>query len=250
MLKTLAIALALSFSATACTSIPDEPELQFEDDAAKADVVRPYGTFHRDLGDDEQGFTLLKLNEDRTYEASQELVRCQPGECTDAFQGTYRFASSRGKKYIVLYNDGAWWYSFEYKFDGAKLQLRYSDLNDWFTMELASSALVLGPDDDGGTFQVTEGDDVVVNLPSNASTGYSWKVVATDRTFGYPTETYTAADPARIGGGGTATLTWKTRGALSLVGEHTVQLEYRRGFDPDAPAARSFSFTVDVQPAE
>ena len=42
--------------------------------------------------------------------------------------------------------------------------------------------------DDGKTVTVTEGQNLVVKLQSNPTTGYKWKVVSTDRTFGYPAD--------------------------------------------------------------
>ena len=55
-----------------------------------------------------------------------------------------------------------------------------------------ADAVVITKADDGKTFKVVEGQSVVVELPANPSTGYSWQVVSTDRTFGYPEEEYVA----------------------------------------------------------
>jgi predicted secreted protein len=247
----LALAVSLSFSATACTTqgSPDD-DLVFDSDTAKADVSRPTGVFRRELGPDDDGFRLIRLNEDRTYKASQELVRCDD-DCTDTFGGTYRFASSHGKRYVVLFNDGDIWYSFEYKLDGGKLQLRDVGTDDWFAMNQAAD-VALTADDNGGTFDVPEGSDVVLQLASNGSTGYNWKVTETDRTFGYPTEDFevTGIVPGSAGGGGTLTLTWPTFGGpLSYVGEHHVKLEYRRDWESSStPAADTYELTVNVTP--
>src|SRR5688572_4989878 len=47
-------------------------------------------------------------------------------------------------------------------------------------------SLTLTEQDNGRTVTVTEGQNVVVKLQSNPSTGYKWEVASTDRTFGYP----------------------------------------------------------------
>lgn len=40
--------------------------------------------------------------------------------------------------------------------------------------------------DDGKTFNVTKGQNVLVKLSANPTAGYKWVVASTDRTFGYP----------------------------------------------------------------
>jgi predicted secreted protein len=247
MMKTAAAlsALVLAVAAPACTSSPDD-DLTFETDGGKADSVRPYGHFERALAEGDYGFTLLDLREDRTYDASQELVTCDPGKCTDTFSGTYRFASSHGNPYIVLYNDGDPWYSFEYKLAGDELQLRTTGTSSWFSMTQAAAGLELDDSDNNGTFDVTAGDDVVVKLGANATTGYKWVVTATDRSFGYPEEDYVVSGPA-TGSGGTSVFTWKTSGPFPLTGAHSVTLEFKRPWDTTTPAEKTFEFTVNVQ---
>jgi inhibitor of cysteine peptidase len=245
MTKTMALpAIALAL-VSACAGSSEDDSLKLEEDGGKTDVVRPFGTWERTLAQDEAGFTYLDLREDKTYGASQELVRCEIGECTDEFGGTFRFASSNGKPYIVLYNDGDWWYSFEYKMATDSLSLRHTGTSRWFTMTRDTGRLELGESDDGGTFTVQEGDDVVLSLPANPSTGYSWVVTATDRSFGYPEETF-EADSGATGSGGTSTFTWKTSGPFNLIGPHTVKLEYKRPWDTTNPPEDTFTFTVDI----
>lgn len=247
MTKTLALsALALAFVG-GCAGNSEDDQLQFEDDGGKTDVVRPFGKWTRMLAQDAAGFTLLDLREDKTYDASQELVRCPSTGCTDDLAGTFRFASSNGKPYIVLYEDGDWAYSFEYKLSTDSLSLRYTGTQQWFTMNGAASGLQLDENDDGGSFAVTEGDDVVLSLPSSPSTGYSWVITSTDRSFGYGEETF-KADSSAIGSGGTSIFTWKTSGPIPLTGKHTVKLEYKQPWDTTTPAQDTFTFTVDIAP--
>lgn len=96
---------------------------------------------------------------------------------------------------------------------------------------------------------MTEGPNFVLKLTSNASTGYAWKVVSTDRTFGYPVKSdYVGAPGAAIGGAGYQLLTWKTKTALSMVGSHTVKLDYVRSFGPATPA-KTLTITVKINAA-
>lgn len=97
--------------------------------------------------------------------------------------------------------------------------------------------------DDGKTVTVKTGQQVVLTLPSNPTTGYSWKVTATDRTFGYPKEKFIGPASSAIGAGGSQRFTWKTSGPLPMQGAHTVTLSYARG---DGPPAKTFTFTVDI----
>lgn len=111
--------------------------------------------------------------------------------------------------------------------------------------------------DAGKTVQVTEGDDFVLELVANGTTGYQWKVTDTDRSFAYPYaspyEAPSASGP--VGAGGTQVFKWSTVGvsdaagtpAVSKLGKHEITVEYRRPWEsPAAPAAKSFSITVEV----
>jgi hypothetical protein len=132
------------FTLFACGGHPsgydDELAGALEDDLAKADgVARPIGTFRRALPAGRGGFALLTLKTDRTHHYSQELVNCTPGACTDALSGKFRFVTSHGKRYVVLYHpDGDLWSSFEYRLTGDTLSLRYAGRGgsfSWFTMK-------------------------------------------------------------------------------------------------------------------
>lgn len=100
-------------------------------------------------------------------------------------------------------------------------------------------------DDNNKTFSIVEGQNVVLKLSSNPSTGYKWSVASTDRTFGYPTkDEFIGGGSGAVGAGGKQKLTWKTKSPLSMIGAHTVKLEYKRG-DSGAPA-KTFTFTIEI----
>lgn len=109
-------------------------------------------------------------------------------------------------------------------------------------------SLVLTEADNGRTISVPEGQNVVVKLSSNPSTGYEWVVASTDRTFGYPYyKRFLPADSnGPVGSGGLQRMTWRTKGALSMVGRHEVKLEYKRSWET-GPAARTFKFAVEIR---
>lgn len=123
--------------------------------------------------------------------------------------------------------------------------------------ESATEAMTQAPDgtvildegDDGMTFDVLEGHDVVVRLSGNPSTGYAWTVGSTDRTFGYPqSEEFLVDEGGPVGSGGIYEFLWATDGPLSMVGAHTVVMNYGRSWEEEP--AETFTFTINVLAAE
>ncbi len=101
--------------------------------------------------------------------------------------------------------------------------------------------------DDGRTVRVKKGQDVVVALQSNPSTGYRWHVVSTPRSFGHPakSEFLPGVTARAIGAPGTELLTWRTAGFQPEAGQsYTVNLAYSRGATGEP--ARTFTFTVEL----
>jgi len=117
-----------------------------------------------------------------------------------------------------------------------------------FMTDEPDHTLTIDETGDGQTFDVIEGELVVVRLPGNITTGYEWTVAETDRTFGYPIEESYLTDQGaeqQIGGGGIFEKIWKTKGFLPMAGAHTVVLEYKRSWETEA--IDSFTFTVNIQ---
>lgn len=116
-------------------------------------------------------------------------------------------------------------------------------------------SLQLTDADDGRTVTVTKGQNILVKLSANPSTGYQWVVAATNRTFGYPASdrfvaSAAAAPAGAVGSGGVQRLVWKTSSVLDMVGTHSVRLEYKRPWENNVAPAKTFSFTVNiVEPA-
>ncbi len=117
-----------------------------------------------------------------------------------------------------------------------------------FTLDVkstASKAVQLGDNDNGAVAVVKTGQNLVLTLTSNATTGYSWKVTTTDKTFGYPKEVFVAPTSGAVGAAGQQQFTWATSGPLSMVGTHKVTLKYLKS--GSSTAAQTFTFSAKVQ---
>lgn len=98
--------------------------------------------------------------------------------------------------------------------------------------------------DNGKTITVTEGQNVVIKLGSNPTTGYEWQVTSTDKTIGYPKETFIKNTDGAVGSGGTQKFTWKTKaGGGSMVGTHHIKLDYKRA---SGKPSKSFTLTIKI----
>ena len=113
-----------------------------------------------------------------------------------------------------------------------------------FDVIVKAAAVHVDESDAGKTIAVKAGQDIIVALASNPSTGYSWTVSSTDKSFGYPETVAFVPDSNAVGSGGVDVLTWKTTDPFAL-GTHHVTLAYKRSWDKTA--AKTFAFTVDVQ---
>ncbi|MBN2361620.1 MAG: protease inhibitor I42 family protein [Deltaproteobacteria bacterium] len=111
--------------------------------------------------------------------------------------------------------------------------------------ELKEAAATAGSGD-SKTITVAKGEPVVLELPANATTGFQWSVISTDRSFGYPQEDYIQGGPG-IGTGGTARFTWDTDNPFVAAGStHMVTLAYARPWEHGTPPAKTFELTVNI----
>jgi inhibitor of cysteine peptidase len=99
--------------------------------------------------------------------------------------------------------------------------------------------------DPGTHIIVNKGDRFSIELPSNATTGYSWE-------FGTPIDTeyltfvktdYINPDTTLVGAGGTQVWIFET----IQPGLTTIQLEYKRPWEVDVPAIQTAQFDVTIQ---
>jgi inhibitor of cysteine peptidase len=107
----------------------------------------------------------------------------------------------------------------------------------------ASNRYMLSGADNGATVSVTAGEEIIIHLDSNATTGYEWAVAGLDDTLlRYLGTDYDAPEDGLVGQGGTQELRFE---ALDP-GESTLSLKYWRPFEGDASIAERFSVTVTI----
>jgi inhibitor of cysteine peptidase len=102
----------------------------------------------------------------------------------------------------------------------------------------------------GATVRMTAGQLLVLTLPSNPSTGYSWDITGMNadllKQYG-PAETAQRSSQPMPGEPGTITYRFRAIGA----GSDTLQLSYRRSFEPPSiPAIQEYRIRVRIQPRQ
>lgn len=106
-------------------------------------------------------------------------------------------------------------------------------------------AVTLTDKDSGTTSQLRVGQTVVIQLPANPTTGYTWIVKGSVAPLIKSGKTEYVAKSSAIGAGGTQSLTFHAE----ETGTATITLDYRRPWEND-PRARTFTVTVNVLPCE
>jgi inhibitor of cysteine peptidase len=107
----------------------------------------------------------------------------------------------------------------------------------------ANGVRTLGEDDDGAVVEVAVGEQIVLELEGNATTGYTWAVTAVDPAVLAP-----AGDPEyrsesdADGAGGTYTFRFDAVGP----GETEVVLKYFPSWEEPSATAGIFTFTAVV----
>jgi len=99
--------------------------------------------------------------------------------------------------------------------------------------------------DNGKTVEVKAGDQIVIALEGNPSTGYTWEAKDLDASmFQQVGETeFKSSNPGLIGAGGTLTLTFKTLKA----GTSALTLIYHRPWETDVAPVNTFMVNVTVK---
>lgn len=97
----------------------------------------------------------------------------------------------------------------------------------------------------GKRVELARGQELVLSLEENPTTGFRWEVVqnaaAVMELLGEGQ--YAATPTGRVGSGGTTT--WRFKAAQT--GSDTLRLVYRRSWEKDQPPAETFSCTVHVR---
>ncbi|HTX57490.1 MAG TPA: protease inhibitor I42 family protein [Candidatus Acidoferrales bacterium] len=128
----------------------------------------------------------------------------------------------------------------------------------FFIAALAATALAVAPaaasinphspvfiaSDAASPITVQVGEDFFIAVQSNDSTGYSWTqaLPGGDLIVAYEGNVREPADPALAGAPGQQIFIYHANRS----GSATIVLNYTRPFEPDAPPAKTLTFTVNV----
>ncbi len=97
--------------------------------------------------------------------------------------------------------------------------------------------------DDGKVFKLRKGDEIVIHLKGNRTTGYSWAIEEVDdNVLELVNDVYIPDKPVLTGSGGVWTITFK---AVS-VGASPVRLKYWRPWEGESSVVERFEVTVRV----
>lgn len=105
--------------------------------------------------------------------------------------------------------------------------------------------LKLSKSDNGRHVTLHPGDQLVIELESNPSTGYTWEVVQVDPSLlaQQGKSSFQAASTGLVGAPGIQTLTFKALKA----GSATLTLGYLRSWETGVPPVNTFQVTVGIQ---
>jgi inhibitor of cysteine peptidase len=109
----------------------------------------------------------------------------------------------------------------------------------------ATPQVTLTEQDAGKSVDVSVGEKIVVQLPSNPTTGYQWSVLGDPAPLKFVKSEY-AADAqtaGRVGAGGMQTLKFTAKS----LGKVELKLGYRRPWEKDVAPAKTFAATVVVK---
>ena len=108
-----------------------------------------------------------------------------------------------------------------------------------------ASALTLTDQDNGKAIELASGAMLIVQLPSNPSTGYSWSAQGDTSPLKLvkSNQVEQKQSSQRVGAPGIQVLQFKATGP----GTTTLDLAYRRPWEKDVPPAKAFSVKVTVR---
>jgi inhibitor of cysteine peptidase len=104
----------------------------------------------------------------------------------------------------------------------------------------AAGTTILTADDDGAEIELADGEQVVVELESNPTTGYLWQVVASEGVRQEGVSKFLAGEADVVGAAGIDRFTFLRDGEDP--GE--ISLEYRRVWETTAVPEATWSATV------
>jgi inhibitor of cysteine peptidase len=106
-----------------------------------------------------------------------------------------------------------------------------------------ASLPTLTREDHGNTIEVQPGDGIIVRLPENPTTGFTWAIdAASDDVLPLQDSEYSAEAGTGVGGGGQRSLTFKAMKA----GTVRLQLKLWREWEGDKSVTDRFTVTIRV----
>jgi inhibitor of cysteine peptidase len=97
------------------------------------------------------------------------------------------------------------------------------------------------------TISVKNGETFAIELPSNASTGYSWDLHLQSGQASLVKQNFVSSAPpgrkGRVGAGGTSVYVYKADAAGTI----EIDAEYKRAWETGTPAAKTCQFHVTVK---
>ena len=99
-------------------------------------------------------------------------------------------------------------------------------------------------EDNGSTISMKQGENLVLSIDGNPTTGYIWEIDSVDQNIlqsaGEPDY---KSDSMLVGSGGT----YKFKFTALSAGTTTLKLKYWRTFEPENPPVETFEVTVNVK---
>jgi len=93
-----------------------------------------------------------------------------------------------------------------------------------------------------GSASINVGDSISIRLKENPTTGFKWEVTSTPDLLSATGSQYYPPISQLAGAGGERTFTFKGTKA----GQGAAVLSYRRSWEADKPAAKTYTLTVTV----
>jgi len=113
------------------------------------------------------------------------------------------------------------------------------------TLTLGPPSTVITTGDNGKEFTLPKGGVLIVRLPGNPSTGYSWVLNSDPTPLALTTTDYERPKQTPPIAG--APRTQQLRFTAEASGTVTIQLAYRRPWEKDVAPLKTFSVTVNVE---
>jgi inhibitor of cysteine peptidase len=104
----------------------------------------------------------------------------------------------------------------------------------------------LSESDSGAALDVDRGTTLIIRLPANPSTGYSWTLVTSGKSVqrqGEPAFVQSASTGEKVGAVGMESWSFVAQES----GEQEVRFEYRRAWERDTPPSRTLSYSIRVR---